>query len=60
MRHELGVSERRARKVLGRARAVQRHTPVVHNDEDRLTGRIVELAAVYGRWGFPRINATHS
>jgi transposase InsO family protein len=43
--------------VLGQARAVQRHTPVVRDDEDRLTGRIIELAAVYGRYGTPRISA---
>lgn len=54
---ELGVSERRACKVLGQARAVQRYTPEVRGDEDRLTGRIVELAAVYGRYGSPRITA---
>jgi transposase InsO family protein len=41
--------------VLGQARAVRRHTPLVRDDEDRLTGRIVELAAVYGRYGTPRI-----
>ncbi len=51
------MSERRACKVLGQARAVQRHTPMVRDDEDRLTGRIIELAAVYGRYGTPRINA---
>jgi putative transposase len=51
------VSERRACRVLGQARAVQRHTPLVRDDEDRLTGRIVELAAVYGRYGTPRITA---
>lgn len=51
------MSERRACKVLGQPRAVQRHTPRVRDDEDRLTGRIVELAAVYGRYGTPRINA---
>jgi len=54
---ELGVSERRACRVLGQARAVQRHTPIVRDDEDRLTGRIIELAAVYGRYGTPRIGA---
>jgi transposase InsO family protein len=43
--------------VLGQARAVQRHLPRVRDDEDRLTGRIIELAAVYGRYGTPRINA---
>jgi hypothetical protein len=30
---------------------------MVRDDEDRLTGRIVELAAVYGRYGTPRVNA---
>jgi transposase InsO family protein len=53
----LGVSERRACKVLGQARAVQRHTPRVRGDEDRLTSRIIEVAAVYGRYGTPRITA---
>lgn len=43
--------------MLGQARAVQRHTPRVRDDEDALTGRIIELAAVYGRYGTPRINA---
>jgi hypothetical protein len=43
--------------VLGQARAVQRHTPRVREDEEPLTGRIVELSAVYGRYGSPRITA---
>jgi len=41
----------------GQARAVQRHTPQVRDDEAPLTGRIVELATVYGRYGTPRITA---
>jgi putative transposase len=51
------VSERRACRVLGQARAVQRHTPRVREDEEQLVGRVVELAAVYGRYGTPRITA---
>lgn len=51
------MSERRACRVLGQARAVQRHTPQVREDEEPLRGRIVELAAVYGRYGTPRITA---
>lgn len=51
------MSERRACRVLGQARAVQRHTPQVRDDEGRLTGRIIELAGVYGRYGTPRITA---
>ncbi|NJL31100.1 MAG: IS3 family transposase [Phycisphaerales bacterium] len=57
VQEELGVSQRRACQVLGQARAVQRYTPQVRDDEDRLTGRIIELAAVYGRYGTPRITA---
>jgi putative transposase len=51
------VSERRACRVLGQARAVHRYTPEVRDDEVPLTGRIVELAAVYGRYGTPRVTA---
>ena len=51
------VSERRACRVLGQNRAVQRYTPIMRDDEDALTKRIVELAAVYGRYGTPRITA---
>ena len=51
------MSERRACRVLGQPRAVQRHTPQVRDDEEPLTGRIVELAAVYGRYGTPRVTA---
>jgi putative transposase len=57
VQEELDVSERRACRVLGQARAVQRYTPQVRDDEEPLTGRIVELAAVYGRYGTPRITA---
>jgi transposase InsO family protein len=53
----LGVSERRACRVLGQARAVQRYAPIERDDEDALTGRIVGLAGVYGRYGTPRITA---
>ena len=53
----LGVSQRRACRVLGQNRAVQRHTLITRDDEDALTKRIIELAAVYGRYGTPRITA---
>ncbi len=51
------VSERRACKVLGQPRAVQRYLPRRRDDEDELTGRIVEYAGVYGRYGTRRITA---
>ncbi len=49
------VSERHACRVLGQPRAVQRYTARVRDDEAPLTGRIVEVASVYGRYGSPRI-----
>ncbi len=49
------VSERLACRVLGQPRAVQRYTARVRDDEGPLTGRIVELASMYGRYGLPRI-----
>ena len=51
------MSERRACRVLGQARAVQRHTPKIREDEEPLTAGIIELAALYGRYGTPRITA---
>ena len=57
VRRELGVSERRACAVLGQARATQRHERVISEEELRLTGRIVELASAYGRYGYRRITA---
>ena len=54
---DLRVSERRACRVLGQNRAVQRYTPIPRDDEGALTKRIVELPAVYGRYGTPRITA---
>jgi putative transposase len=51
----LGVSERRACRVLGQSRATQRYLPQVRDDEEPLTQRIIELASLYGTHGTPRI-----
>lgn len=53
----LGVSERRACRVLGQHRATQRHQSVPRPDEAPLTAAIVELATQYGRYGYRRITA---
>lgn len=53
----LSVSERRACKVLRQPRMTQRYLPQVRDDEEPLTKRIIELAALYGRYGTPRITA---
>ena len=51
------VSERRACRVLKQPRATQRYLPIVRDDELPLTQRIIELACMYGRYGYRRITA---
>lgn len=51
------VSQRRACRVLRQPRATQRYTAQVCDDEAPLTCRIIELASVYGRYGYRRITA---
>ena len=55
VQHQLGVSERRACRVLSQARSTHRHRPVVPDDEPRLVARLIELATLYGRYGYRRI-----
>jgi putative transposase len=50
-RGRLGVSERRACRVLDRHRSVQRHAAKPRPEEERLTAEIVELASLHGRYG---------
>jgi len=54
---KLAVSERRACKVLGQARATQRRNLSPPSDEQQLTDDIIALAAKYGRYGYRRITA---
>jgi len=51
IRERLGVSERRACRVLVQARSTQRRRKVVASDEPRLVGRVTVLACEYGRYG---------
>lgn len=57
VKDHLGVTERRACKVLRQSRATQRYLPIVRHDETPLTQRIIELACMYGRYGYRRITA---
>jgi putative transposase len=52
VRQELGVSERRACRTLGRHRSTQRKAPQGLADEQRLTEDIIELADQYCRYGY--------
>ena len=54
---KLAISERRACKVLGQARATQRRNLLPPSDEQQLTDDIIALAAKYGRYGYRRITA---
>ena len=53
----LGVSERRACKVLGQCRSTQRRRPEMGAWERRLRTRILDLACWFGRYGYRRITA---
>ena len=53
----MGVSERRACRVLGQARSTQRHRRRIPDDEEALTLAIVRLAERFGRYGYRRITA---
>jgi hypothetical protein len=55
VRRVLGISERRACRVLGQPRATQRYDAITPNDEPLLVHRIVDLASAYGRYGYRRV-----
>ena len=57
IRQKLGVSERRACRVLTQPRSVQRHQSNKSGEEEALRGDIVRLASTYGRYGYRRITA---
>jgi transposase InsO family protein len=57
VQQQLGVSERRACRVLKQPRATQRYASQPADGEGRLTARVVELASQYGRYGYRRITA---
>ena len=54
---EQGMSERRACQLVNQPRGTQRYQLTQREDEDALTGAIVELASQYGRYGYRRITA---
>ena len=57
MKTELGVSERRACRVLRQHRSTQRKAPTTPDDEAALKADIIALARQYGRYGYRRITA---
>jgi putative transposase len=57
VRERLRISERRACRVLGQHRSVQRHTFQPREDEAPLTAAVIDLASQYGRYGYRRVTA---
>ena len=57
VREQLGISERRACRVLSQPRSTQRRRPQTPDDEAALTADIIALAKQYGRYGYRRITA---
>ena len=51
------MSERRACRLVNQPRGTQRYQLTQREDEDALSGAIVELASQYGRYGYRRITA---
>jgi len=52
---KLGVSERRACKVLGQHRSTQRQKPTKQATDTALTDAVIRLAQRYGRYGYRMI-----
>ena len=52
-----GVSERRACRVIGQHRSVQRYKSKREDLDQLLTEKIIELESRYGRYGYRRITA---
>ena len=57
VQQKLGVSERRACRVLKQPRSTQRYQERVADQDALLTERIVALASQYGRYGYRRVTA---
>ena len=57
LRARFKVSPKRACKMLSQPRATQRYLPNIRVDEKPLTRRIIELASMFGRYGYRRITA---
>ena len=52
---ELGVSERRACKVIGQIRSTQRYEKKPNENQEKLEARVIALATEYGRYGYRQI-----
>lgn len=56
-KRELGVSERRACRVIGQVRSTQRYRPIPNDDQEKLRGRVIALASEFGRYGYRQVTS---
>lgn len=52
---ELGVSERRACKIIGQDRSTQRYEKQPNEEQEKLRNRVVDIATEYGRYGYRKV-----
>ena len=52
---ELGVSERRACKIIGQDRSTQRYEKQPNEEQEKLRDRVVDIATEYGRYGYRKV-----
>ena len=52
---ELGVSERRACKIIGQDRSTQRYEKQPSEEQEKLRDRVVDIATEYGRYGYRKV-----
>ena len=57
LQHKLGISQRRACKVIEQSRSTQRYKRSRRTDEEALRSDIIRLSTKYGRYGYRRITA---
>jgi len=57
LQQRLNISERRAGRSIGQPRSTQRKLHLVRDNEAALTAAIIQLASIYGRYGYRRITA---
>jgi transposase InsO family protein len=51
----LGVSERRACRVIGQVRSTQRYFVRENPEQEKLEDRVIEIATEYGRYGYRQV-----
>ena len=54
LRDRLGLSERRACRVVGQHRSTQRHKPTRAGDDHALRAQLREISVQRPRWGYRR------